>query len=81
MTDPAHPFGRKARQRAVIDPVSCIGCGWCAMFCVMDCILLRPDGLYEVDEDRCIGCRSCKVNCFSGAVTMLPPKMTEENAP
>ena len=33
MTDPAHPFGRKAIQLAVIDEVSCTGCGWCAMFC------------------------------------------------
>ena len=28
MYDPAHPFGRKAVQLAVIDPVSCTGCGW-----------------------------------------------------
>ena len=35
MNDPAHPFGRKAVQLAVIDPVSCTGCGWCAMFCPM----------------------------------------------
>ena len=25
MYDPAHPFGRKAVQLAVIDPVSCTG--------------------------------------------------------
>ena len=74
MHDPAHPFGRKARQLAVIDPVKCTGCGWCAMFCVMKCILLRGDGFYEVDAENCIGCRSCKVNCFWEAVTMLPPK-------
>ena len=45
MYDPAHPFGRKRYSRAVIDPVSCTGCGYCTMFCVMDCIVLRPDGL------------------------------------
>ena len=67
MYDPAHPFGRKAIQLAVIDPVSCTGCGWCAMFCPMKCIDQRPDD--------CIGCRSCKVNCFYGAVTMLPPQV------
>ena len=48
MYDPAHPFGRKAIQLAVIDPVSCTGCGWCAMFCPMKCIDQRPDGIYEV---------------------------------
>ena len=61
MYDPAHPFGRKAVQLAVIDPVSCTG--------------LRPDGYYEVRQDDCIGCRSCKVNCFYGAVTILPPQV------
>ena len=91
--DPAHPFGRKAVQLAVIDPVSCTGCGWCAMFCPVKCILLRedgiyevnqqqcigcrPDGYYEVRQDDCIGCRSCKVNCFYDAVTILPPQVRE----
>lgn len=74
MYDPAHPFGRKRCSRAVIDPVNCTGCGYCAMFCVMDCIVLQPDGLYTVDLERCIGCRSCKVNCPFDAVTILPPK-------
>lgn len=81
MTDPAHPFGRKLRARAIIDPIWCIGCGWCAMFCVMDCIALQSDGFYRVDGERCIGCRACKVNCFMGAVTMLPPAGREESAP
>lgn len=48
---------------------------WCAMFCPMKCIDLRPDGYYEVRQDDCIGCRSCKVNCFYGAVTILPPQV------
>ena len=55
MTDPAHPFGRKAIQLAVIDEVSCTGCGWCAMFCPVKCILLREDGIYTVDAEQCIG--------------------------
>ena len=59
---------------AVIDPVCCTGCGYCTMFCVMDCIVLQPDGLYTVDLEQCIGCRSCKVNCPFDAVTILPPK-------
>ena len=75
--DPAHPFGRKARALADIDPVKCTGCGYCTMFCVMDCIRLQPDGLYRVDPETCIGCRSCKVNCPFGAVTMLPPRREE----
>lgn len=74
MSDSAHPFGRKARALAVIDPVSCTGCGYCAMFCVMSCIPQREDGFYTVDPELCIGCRSCMVNCPYGAVTMLPPR-------
>ena len=76
MEDYAHPFGIKKHQLAVIDPVSCTGCGWCAMFCVVNCIELREDGFYEVDPVRCIGCRGCFGNCFYGAVTMVDP---EEN--
>ena len=74
MEDYAHPFGIKKHQLAVIDPVSCTGCGWCAMFCVVNCIELREDGLYEVDPVRCIGCRGCLGNCFYDAVTMIKPE-------
>ena len=79
MYDPAHPFGRKRFSRAVIDPVCCTGCGYCTMFCVMDCIVLQPDGLYTVDLERCIGCRSCKVNCFYDAITMIQRTRKEDN--
>ena len=68
--DPAHPFGRKAVQLAVIDPVRCTGCGWCAMFCVMKCIDQRPDGIYEVRQDDCIGCRQCDNICPDLAITV-----------
>ena len=77
-SDNYYLFGRKPLQYAVIDPVSCTGCGYCTMFCVMDCIVLQPDGLYTVDLERCIGCRSCKVNCFYGAVTMIQRTGKEE---
>lgn len=74
MSDPiVRPFGRKARATAQIDPDKCTGCGYCAMFCLMECIELQPDGLYAVN-DRCVGCRACKVNCFNDAITMIPPK-------
>ena len=45
------------------------------MFCPVKCILLREDGIYEVNQQQCIGCRSCKVNCFYDAVTILPPQV------
>ena len=74
MENSAHPFGTKKHPVAKISEVNCTGCGWCAMFCVTNCIYLRQDGLYAVDEEHCINCRSCLVNCFYEAVTMIRPK-------
>lgn len=74
MEDYAHPFGVKKHPLAIIDPVRCTGCGWCAMLCVVNCIELQPDGLYTVDQERCIGCKSCYVNCFNEAVTIVKPE-------
>ena len=44
MSDQYRPFGRKARQLAFIDHDWCIGCGYCAMFCITKCIYQQPDG-------------------------------------
>ena len=77
MADTVHPFGRKARQLAKIDPDYCIGCGYCAQFCVMDCIYMQPDWSYIIDQEKCIGCRSCKVNCPWDAVEMYDPRAGE----
>ena len=74
MYDPAHPFGKKAHDIPVIDNDLCVGCGWCAVHCIMDCLHVQPDGFFAVDQEACIGCRSCKVNCFWQAVTMVRPK-------
>jgi Fe-S-cluster-containing dehydrogenase component len=73
-----HPFGKKPRDQVWIDPVSCIGCGYCAIFCLMHCIHQRSDGFFEIDQTACIGCRSCRVNCPFEAVKTLSP---EEIAP
>ena len=47
LPDNYYLFGRKPLQYAVIDPVSCTGCGWCAMFCPVECMFQRPDGFYD----------------------------------
>ena len=77
MDNNIHPFGRKKHRVAYIDPLYCIGCGRCAGLCVTDCIRLRDDGFYTVEEEHCIGCKSCLINCFWDAVTMTAPR--EEN--
>ena len=74
MAETIHPFGRKNRQVAYIDPALCTGCGYCARFCTTKCIHQNPDGTYYVDQDFCIACRSCKANCTFGAVTILQPQ-------
>ena len=40
MYDPAHPFGRKAIQLAVIDPV--IGCRSCKVNCFYGAVTMLP---------------------------------------
>lgn len=79
LPDNYYLFGRKPLQYAVIDPVSCTGCGWCAMFCPVECMFQQPDGFYDLDVERCIGCRSCKVNCFYDAITMIQRTRKEDN--
>ena len=49
LPDNYYLFGRKPLQYAVIDPVSCTGCGWCAMFCPVECMFQRPDGFALLD--------------------------------
>ena len=46
-----HPFGPKPHALALIDPVSCTGCGICAMWCLMHCIDQQPDGIYKVRSE------------------------------
>ena len=74
MYDPAHPFGKKIHDIPLIDNDLCVGCGWCAAHCVMECLHVQPDGFFALDEDNCIGCRECKVNCFWHAIEIIRPK-------
>ncbi len=74
MGDIVHPFGKKKHEHVEIDPLWCLACGYCSIFCVMHCIHQRPDGMYEVDQEQCIGCRSCRVNCYFDAVRVTSPE-------
>ena len=78
MYDPAHPFGVKKHDIPKIHQDLCVGCGWCIVPCIMDCITVQPDGFIKVEEELCIGCRACKVNCYWGAVEMIRPEEQEK---
>ena len=71
MSNGAHPFGRKKKFEVTIHPDYCTGCGYCARFCVMECISQRADGIYQINPDMCIGCRACRANCPYDAVTVV----------
>ena len=77
MSDQYRLFSRKARPLSFIDHDLCIGCGYCARFCVTNCISQQPDGFWTADQDHCIGCRACKANCFMGAISMVMPEKQE----
>ena len=58
-------------DKAVIDPVACVGCGACARHCRFDALEQR-DGVYAVNEFSCEGCGVCAQVCPAGAVKLLP---------
>jgi len=56
-------------QIAVIDSVTCSGCGYCADVCRFDA--LSPDnGAYRVDPLACDGCAACFYQCPEKAIKM-----------
>lgn len=58
-------------QIALIDPVTCSGCGDCADVCRFDA--LYPDnGAYQVDPLACDGCAACFYQCPEKAIIMQP---------
>ena len=43
--------------------VGCLGLGTCARACPFDAIVMGPEGLPEVVEERCTGCGTCERVC------------------
>ena len=56
-------------DKAVIDPVKCIGCGICQSHCRFDAIEEAATG-YAVNEYACEGCGVCAHVCPEKAVTL-----------
>jgi len=51
---------------------SCVGYGTCEAVCPFDAIVMRPDGLPEVDADKCTACNKCVVACPRDVLALEP---------
>jgi Fe-S-cluster-containing dehydrogenase component len=55
-------------------PRACVQCADapCLTVCPTDALVVRPDGIVEVDDDACIGCGKCESACPYDAIAMQP---------
>ncbi len=60
-------------ERPVFNKEECNACGFCYIFCPLQCIHDDEDGIhYKADLDYCKGCGVCAKECPTGAITMVP---------
>ena len=60
-------------ERPVFDKEKCNACGFCYIYCPIQCIHDDEDGIhYAADLDHCKGCGVCAKECPTGAITMVP---------
>ncbi len=60
-------------ERPVFDLEKCNACGFCYIYCPVQCVSDAPDGIhYQVDLEYCKGCGVCARECPTGAITMVP---------
>jgi pyruvate ferredoxin oxidoreductase delta subunit len=60
-------------ERPVFVKEKCNACGFCYIFCPIQCIVDDEDGIhYAADMDYCKGCGVCAKECPKGAIVMTP---------
>ena len=60
-------------ERPIFDKAKCNACGFCYIFCPIQCIGDDEDGIhYAADLEYCKGCGVCARECPKGAITMAP---------
>jgi len=69
--NPHYAKGTTKTEIPVIDKEKCTKCGLCWIMCPEGCIVRRPDGYYEVEEDYCSGCGMCESVCAPKAIKMV----------
>jgi pyruvate ferredoxin oxidoreductase delta subunit len=64
--------GEWRTERPVFDTERCNACGFCYIFCPVQCITDDEDGIhYKAGLDYCKGCGICAKECPKGAITMI----------
>ncbi len=58
-------------KRPVLDEEKCILCGFCAMYCPIQCIEMQDQFFYS-DLNFCKGCGVCARECPKKAISMVP---------
>ena len=60
-------------ERPVFVKDTCNACGFCYIFCPIQCIVDDEDGIhYAADMDYCKGCGVCAKECPKDAIVMTP---------
>ncbi len=60
-------------ERPVFIKEKCNACGFCYIFCPIQCIGDDEDGVhYAADMEYCKGCGVCARECPTGAIVMTP---------
>jgi len=63
----------KGRNRVIVYPDWCKGCGICVAFCPKKVLGLGPDGKARVEnEAACVNCGFCEPHCPDFAIMVAP---------